>query len=183
MKRVLFCLLVVVFLCVLPSSGQNISSALTGTVLDSGGAVIPGAGISLANQATGVTIQSQTNDVGIFVFSSLLPGTYTLEVSMPGFRTLQMRDIVITANERRALSNLKLEVGELQQRVEVTADAAFVQTASAERAGLISGDQVLNLAIKGRDFLGLLSTLPCVIDANVGSREVVMTGKIGRAHV
>jgi hypothetical protein len=178
MKRVLFCLLVVVFLCVLPSSGQNISSALTGTVLDSGGAVIPGAGISLANQATGVTIQSQTNDVGIFVFSSLLPGTYTLEVSMPGFRTLQMRDIVITANERRALSNLKLEVGELQQRVEVTADAAFVQTASAERAGLISGDQVLNLAIKGRDFLGLLSTLPGVIDTNVGSREVVMTGNV-----
>ncbi len=76
------------------------------------------------------------------------------------------------------MGNLTLEVGEVEQRVEVTADASFVQTASAERAGLISGDQVMNLAIKGRDFLGLMLTLPGVVDTNVGTREVVQTGNI-----
>jgi len=161
-----------------PTAAQNISATLTGTVQDQAGAVIPGADIKLTNQATGVSVQSATNDVGIFVFSSVLPGTYTLEVGMPGFRTLTMRDIVVTANERRSVGNITLEIGEVEQRVEVTAETSYVQTASSERAGLISGDQVLSLAVKGRDFLGLLSTLPGVTDINVGSREVVMTGNV-----
>ncbi|MCL4402147.1 MAG: hypothetical protein M1436_05740, partial [Acidobacteria bacterium] len=71
-----------------------------------------------------------------------------------------------------------LQVGQVQERVEVSAEATPVQTASAERSGLLSSDQVLNLAIKGRDFLGLLSTLPGVVDTRAGSREVVMTGNV-----
>jgi hypothetical protein len=53
----------------------------------------------------------------------------------------------------------------------------------AERDGLVSGDQILNLAIKGRDFLGLLSTLPGVIDTRAGSRDDVSAGRhLGRGH-
>jgi len=161
----------------LPALGQNISATLSGTVLDQAGAVIPGADIKLTNQGTGVTVGSASNEVGMFVFTSLLPGTYTLEIGMPGFRTLTMREVVLTANERRSIGNLTLQVGEVEQRVEVTAETSYVQAASSERAGLISGDQVLNLAIKGRDFLGLLTTLPGVIDTT-GSREVVATGNV-----
>jgi hypothetical protein len=178
MKRCFVSFLVVSLVAILPLLGQNISATLTGTVLDQAGAVIPGADIKLTNQATGVSVQTASNEVGIFVFTSLLPATYTLEVGMPGFRTLTMREIVLNANERRSLGNISLQVGEVEQRVEVTAEASYVQTASSERAGLISGDQVLKLAVKGRDFLGLMSTLPGVLDTNVGSREVVMTGNV-----
>src|SRR5512144_1436445 len=178
MKRCFLCLVVVCLILILPALGQNISSTLTGTVLDQAGAVIPGADVKLTNQATGVTVQSATNEVGIFVFTGVLPATYSLEVGMPGFRTLTMREIVLTANERRSLGNISLQVGEVAEKVEVTAETSYVQTASSERAGLISGDQVLKLAVKGRDFLGLMSTLPGVTDTNVGSREVVQTGNV-----
>jgi len=178
MKRCFFSLVIIFLIGVLPALGQNISATLTGTVLDQAGAVIPGADVKLTNQATGVSVQSASNEVGIFVFTSLLPGTYTLEVGMPGFRTLTMREIGLTANERRSLGNVSLQIGEVEQRVEVTAETSYVQTASSERAGLISGDQVLNLAVKGRDFLGLMSTLPGVSDMNVGTREVVQTGNL-----
>jgi len=77
-----------------------------------------------------------------------------------------------------------LEVGEVQQQVEVVAAATPVQIASSERAGLVSGEQILNIALKGRDFLAFLSTLPGVIDTNLGSREVVQTGNVlGGLHI
>jgi len=157
---------------------QNISAVLSGTVKDPAGSVIPNAQVTLTNQATGVAQKSVSNEAGLFVFSSVLPGTYTIAISTSGFRSFQMRDITITANERRSLGDVTLQVGQLQERIEVIAEATPIQTASSERAGLVSGDQVLNLAIKGRDFLGLLSTLPGVIDTRAGAREVVMTGNV-----
>jgi len=177
MKRRFISFVIVFLIAMMPVVGQNISATLTGTVLDQAGAVIPGADVKLTNQGTGVTVQGASNEVGMFVFTSVLPGTYTLEVGMPGFRTLTMREVALSANERRSLGKVTLQVGEVEQRVEVTAETSYVQAASSERAGLISGDQVLNLAIKGRDFLGLLTTLPGVIDTT-GSREVVATGNV-----
>ncbi|HYK90550.1 MAG TPA: TonB-dependent receptor [Acidobacteriota bacterium] len=156
---------------------QNVSATLSGTVKDPAGAVIPNAQVTLTNQATNSAEKSATNVAGIFVFPSLLPGTYSLTVSTTGFRTLTMKDITVVINERRSLGDLTLEVGEIQQTVEITAEVTPVQTASSERAGLVSGDQILNVAIKGRDFLGLLSTLPGIIDTTT-SREVTATGNV-----
>ena len=165
-------------LFVLPLHGQNVTASLTATVLDQAGAAVPSAEVTLTNQATGLVLTSATNLAGVVDYPSLLPGRYTLQVTMKGFRTLQMRDIVLTANERRSLGNLTLQLGQVQESVNVAAEATPVQTASSERAGLVSGEQLLNIAIKGRDFLGLLSTLPGVVDTNAGSREVVMTGNV-----
>ncbi len=157
---------------------QNISGTLSGTLKDPAGSVVPNAPVTLTNQATGVAQRSVSNEAGLFVFSSVLPGTYTIDVSVSGFRSFQMRDIAVTANERRSLGDITLQVGQLQERVQVIAEATPIQTASSERAGLVSGDQILNVAIKGRDFLGLLSTLPGVVDTRAGAREVVMTGNV-----
>ncbi len=178
MRRIFFCLLVSLVVCLPPVLGQNVSGTLTGTVVDPAGAVVPGADVKVTNQATGFVMQSATNEVGIFSMAGLGAGTYTIEVGLPGFRTLTLKGVALTAAERRSVGNLALQVGEVEQRVEVTAETSYVQTASSERAGLISGDQVLNLAVKGRDFLGLMSTLPGVLDTNVGSRDVVMTGNV-----
>jgi len=157
---------------------QNVSGELSGTVKDAAGAVIPNADVNLTNQATKAVEKSFTNQAGVFFFPSLLPGTYSLSVSTAGFRTLNMKDITIVTNQRRSVGDLVLQVGEIQQTVQVTADITPVQTASSERAGLMTGDQILNLGVKGRDFLGLLSAMPGVIDTNVGSREVTMTGNV-----
>ena len=175
-----FILAVLVCLALLTAAGfsQNVSGVLNGTVKDPGGAVIPGAEVTLTNQATGAVQKITTNEAGIFVFPAVLPGTYSLQVSTSGFRTFQMKDIAMVPNERRSLGAITLEVGQIQELVEITAQSTPVQTASSERAGVVSGDQILNVAIKGRDFIGLLSTLPGIIDTNVGSREVTMTGNV-----
>ena len=157
---------------------QNVSGVLSGTVKDPAGAVIPGAQVTLTNQATRVVENLTTNSAGFFVFPSVLPGTYSVSISTAGFKALHMKDITIVTNDRRSLGDLTLQVGELTQSVEVTADITPVQTASSERAGLMTGDQILNLGVKGRDFIGLLSAMPGVIDTNVGSREVTMTGNV-----
>ncbi len=161
-----------------PLLSQNVSGTLSGTVKDPAGSVIPGAQVSLKNQETGVVQSITTNDSGMFVYSAVLPGTYTLDISMSGFRSLQIKDIAVTSAERRSVGDVTLQVGQLTEKVQVTAETTPVQTASSERAGLVSGDQIMNLAIKGRDFLGLLSTLPGVVDTRAGSREVVTTGNV-----
>jgi hypothetical protein len=151
---------------------QNISGVITGTVKDSAGAVIPNAEVRLVNQQTGAAQSTRTNEAGLFVFPSLLPGTYRVEVSAPGFRLHQVRDIGLTMNERRSLGEIVLEVGQVQERVEVTAEVTPVQTASAARAGLITTSQLMNMAIRGRDFVSLLATLPGIYDENMQSRDV-----------
>ncbi len=157
---------------------QVVSATLSGTVRDPAGSVIPNAQITLTNQATGVVTKSASNEAGLFVFSSVLPGTYNVEISASGFRTYQVRDVTLTANERRSLGDIVLQVGQLTERIEVRAEVTPIQTASSERSGLISGDQILNLAVKGRDFLALLSVLPGIVDTRLSAREVVTTGGV-----
>jgi hypothetical protein len=165
-------------LAVAAAHPQNISGTVSGTVKDPVGSVIPNAAVTLTNQATGVAQKIATNEAGLFVFSSVLPGTYSLEVSVTGFRSHQVSNLAVTANERRSLGDITLQVGQLQERVQVFAEATPIQTASSERSGSISGDQILNLGAKGRDFLSLVSALPGVIDMRAGSREVTMTGNV-----
>jgi hypothetical protein len=157
---------------------QNVTAVLSGAVRDPAASVIPGAEVVLMNTSTGAVQRASTNQAGLFAFSSVLPGVYNIEVSAPGFSSYQLSSVAVTANERRALPDITLQIGDVRQKIEVTAEAAAVQTASSERQGLVSGDQILNLAIKGRDFIGLLSTLPGVVDTRVGQREVSTTGNL-----
>lgn len=185
MKTFLGAVFVAAFLISLcPVHAQTVTGSLAATVQDQAGAVVPMAEATLTNQATGAAIPSKTNEAGIVLFPGLTPGVYTLKITAAGFRTYQVRDIAITANERRTLGTITLQLGQVQESVDVVAEATPVQTASSERSGLIAGDQILNIAIKGRDFLGLLSTIPGVVDTRVGAREVVMTGNVlGGLHV
>ncbi len=179
MHRVKIFLPLLIAVAFLPlSKAQNVTGSISATVTDAGGAVIPNAETTLVNQATGVAQTSRTNVSGMVVYSSIMPGTYAFRINVSGFRSYEMKDIVLTSTERRDLGEIVMQVGQLSEKIEVTAQATPVQTASSERAGLVSGDQMLNLAIKGRDFLGLLSMLPGVIDTRAGSREVGMTGNV-----
>jgi hypothetical protein len=87
-------------------------------------------------------------------------------------KSFSMSNIVLTAAEVRTVGRISLEVGTLTEVVTVTAEATPVQTRSSERIGLISGQQLNDIAIRGRDFLALLSTVPGVIDTSLGGREV-----------
>ena len=87
-----------------------------------------------------------------------------------GFKALQVKDIAVTSREIRSLGQLALQVGEVRESVSVTAEGAAVQLSSAERSGVLTGSQINDIALKGRDFFALLQTIPGVVDTNA-SRE------------
>lgn len=167
----------------IPISAQIISGSLTGSVKDPAGAVIPAAQITLTNQQTRATQSTTTNDAGIFLFPSLLPGVYTVDISMAGFRSHQVKDVAITMNERRSLGEITLQVGQVQEKVEVVAETTPVQVASSERAGVVTTTQLMNTAIRGRDFVSLIATLPGIYDENMQSRDVSKGPGAGGLHI
>jgi hypothetical protein len=186
MRRLAVVFLAAALLLALPAtqlSAQIISGSLTGVVKDPAGAVIPAAQITLTNQQTRGAQTTSTNEAGIFLFPSILPGAYTVDVSMSGFRSHQVKDITITMNERRSLGEIALQVGQVQEKVQVTAEITPVQTASSERAGVVTATQLMNTAIRGRDFVSLIATLPGVYDENMQSRDVSKGPGAGGLHI
>src|SRR5205085_125263 len=96
-----------------------------------------------------------TEASGDFVFPNLPPGTYNLKIEQSGFQTYQQNGIVVSPSERVDLHQIAMAVGSVTSSVEVSAAAARVETASSERARLITPTQVENTPNRGRDYLGL----------------------------
>jgi hypothetical protein len=144
--------------------GQGLTGQISGTVLDSSRGVLPGAAVSVQNVNTQVKRDVVTDENGAFVITDLLAGTYHVAVTMSGFKTYQQTDVVLSANERLALRAIVLEVGQLEETIAVTAEAARVQTTSGERSGLITQQQLQDISLKGKDYMGMLRLLPGVVD-------------------
>lgn len=157
-------LLLAALMAVLPGWAQTITGSITGVVLDSSGLAVAGAEVVLTQAGTGAVRKLATNERGGFFFGSLQPGEYHLVISASGFKSVERTNVRLTASETLSLGEIVLEVGAVTERITVTAQGAMVQTASAERSGVITNEQVENLLIKGRNVHSLLSLLPGVVD-------------------
>ena len=152
------------FMLAASALGQGLTGQISGNVQDPAGTMVLNAKVELINTGTGQTREATTDGLGNFIFTQLLPGTYAVTVTAPGFKKYEQRDIVLTATERVVLRQIRLELGELTQTVSVVAEAARLQVQSSERSGLISTSQIQDLSLKGRDYMGLLRLLPGVVD-------------------
>lgn len=168
MRSIYRCAILLAATCLL-TWGQTGSSSVKGTVTDPSGAVVPGATCTLTNIATGQTSTAPTMADGGFTFANVSPGNYRLAVTAPGFKALNIEEVVVSTSELRTLGRLVLDVGETRETVTVMAEAAAVQLASAERSGLVTGTQLNEIAIKGRDLMSFLSTIPGVVDLSAGA--------------
>ncbi|MGA8111299.1 MAG: carboxypeptidase-like regulatory domain-containing protein, partial [Acidobacteriaceae bacterium] len=145
---------------------QNTTScAITGTVTDTTGAVLPGVEVQVTNQATGVSTVEKTNGDGYYTAEPLPPGDYSISTRKDGFRSVIVRDIHLDPGQRRG-TDLKLVVGAVSATVSVEADAVAVQTESAELGGTISEKEVANLMLNGRNFQTLALIVPGVSAAS-----------------
>ena len=158
-----------VFLCLLSGwsgvvFGQGLTGQLSGTLTDAQGSVVPNAQVEIRNEETARIVTVVADSEGNFVVPQLLPGTYTVTVTASGFKKFERKGIPVTANERVPLGRIALEVGDVSQTVTITAEQTFVKTESAERAGLIDEQQIQSIALKGRDYMGLVKLLPGVVD-------------------
>src|SRR5213594_1339803 len=127
--------------------GQGLTGQVSGIVQDPSGGALPGATLTLTNVATSQTREVISDSSGNFVFTQLLPGTFRLVASASGFKRYEQTDIVLTATERVVLKPIVLQLGEMTENVEGRAEAAGLQTQSAERSGLISTYQTQNIPL------------------------------------
>ena len=166
LRTLLKCSLAVISAIVLsiPVFTQGLTGQISGALTDPNGGVVPNAKISVKNEETAQVREVTSDSDGNFFVPQLLPGTYSLEVSASGFKKFEQKGIVVTANDRVAIRKISLEVGDVSQTVTVTAEQTLVKTESAERAGLIDEQQIQGIALKGRDYMGLVKLLPGVVD-------------------
>lgn len=146
--------------------GQGLTGQISGSVHDPSGSPVVAAAVALVNQGTGATRQLTSDQSGTFLFAQLLAGNYTLTISAPGFKKHEEKDIVLSSSERAVVRPIALELGALSESISVTAEGVTLQTQSAERAGTLSSNMIVETPTKGRHFLGLLSLMPGVINNN-----------------
>ncbi len=152
----------------LPVLAQQVTGTISGSVEDPQKAVIPGAKVVLINQAQGSVIREVTTSAeGTFVLTPVLPGSYTITVEAPGFKTYTKTDIQVYTGDRVGMPPIVLEVGSVGESVTVEASAVSLQTVSAERSGVITAKQVGELGMIGRNFVDLLKTVPGANGQNI----------------
>lgn len=156
---------------------QGLTGQITGTLVDSAGGVLPGATVIVRNAGTNLVRETQTGADGSFIFPDLLAGTYDVKVSLPGFKTFEQKSIPLGATEHVTLRKIELAVGQMEETVLVVGESPLVQTQTAARSGLIERQQMEDIALKGRDFAGLLRLLPGVVDTS--NREAPGWGSMG----
>ena len=148
------------------ADAQGLTAHLSGVVTDTGGGVMPGATVTIKNVGTNLTKETVTGPDGAFVFPDLLAGTFDLTVGVQGFKNYEQKGIVIGATDRIALRTIALEVGTLEETVSVVSEATLVQVNNGARSALITRENLEDIALKGRDFAGMLKILPGVIDTS-----------------
>src|SRR5215831_2781690 len=144
-----------------PVFGQ--SASIQGALVDTNGAAVANAKVSAIDEAKGLTVrETKTDKDGALLLVPLARGTYTVQVEATGFKRLNRNSLVLDAYQVLNLGSVKLEVGEITNAVEVTAEAPLVETATAQKSFVITSEQVTGISTNGRDFRSLLRTLPGV---------------------
>jgi len=136
------------------------SGSIQGTVTDPSGAVVSGAKVLITNTGTGQTQALTSNASGSYTSGALDPGKYRVQVSAKGFSTVSEQLTVEVGNTSTA--NVKLQLGQENQVIEVQASTVAVNTEQAEVQGVLSSEQIANLPVNGRNFLDLAQLEPGV---------------------
>jgi hypothetical protein len=153
---------------------QSDNAQLSGFVRDNSGAVIPGASVTIKNEATGLERIIQTNESGYYVVSSIPPGSYTVSVSAKGFKRFIQSQNRLTASIPITVDAV-LQVGELADQVEVKASVANVQLESATVGRTVEARQILEMMLNGRNPLFLSQLKPGVRGGDLSSLQLGRT--------
>src|SRR5688500_143676 len=154
--------LVAVVLLPASAPAQTVTGTISGTVADQQGQVIPGATVTVINEATADTRSAVSGAQGDFLVTNLQPGQYTLRIALQSFRTLERTNIVLSAGERLAVPNLTLEIGSVGETITVESRGAHVNTAETQHSGLITAKQIEQIQVLGRDVTSIMRLLPGV---------------------
>ncbi len=163
--------------------GQTVVGRISGTVQDANGAGVPNASIKVINTANNSERTATSDDSGFYTVTNLPAGTYTVEAEAKGYKKALVSGKNVTADARLTV-DLKLEVGEVSETVEITSIAGeTVNTTSGEVARVIDQQQVQNLALNGRNYIQLLSLVPGVALLNDDQLELTTSLATGNQSI
>ncbi|HJT72207.1 MAG TPA: carboxypeptidase regulatory-like domain-containing protein, partial [Terriglobales bacterium] len=150
------------------------TGSIQGTITDQSGAVVPNARVTITNKGTGQTFSVNTTSAGAYASGALIPGDYVVRVEAKGFKTVQS-PVTVQVNVTSS-GNMKLEVGQETQVVEVQVSGTQVNTEQATVQGILTAQQIENLPINGRNFLDLAQLEPGVQIQDGGTFDPTKNG-------
>lgn len=156
-----FAICAALILTVPTAKAQTSSATLDGTVLDASDAVVPGADVTLINQASGDTRSAVSNSLGFFNFSAVPPGNYTLKVSRQGFASWEGRDITLSSGDHRNVSAIRLKIGATSETVVIEAtNTPITPTDTGDKSITIGQDIMQNVAVVGQNAAEFIKIMP-----------------------
>jgi hypothetical protein len=144
----------------LAAIAQVANGSLSGTVVDSSGAVIPKATVVLKNEATNTTRQTVTNNAGYFYFAAVPPASYSVSISASGFATKETTGIVFNQAENRTMPSVVLPPSTKSETIMVEATAESVQLQTGESRATLNSRLITDMAIQGRNTAELIKVMP-----------------------
>jgi hypothetical protein len=157
-----------ILLLAAPASAQFETASIVGTVRDNSGAVIGDATVTLTNVETGVSQVKKSSENGMFEFSTLRIGIYLVTAEKEGFAVAVADGIQLAVGARQRV-DLTMQVGQLNERIEVTAAATRLETDTSQRGQVITGDQTRALPLNGRDYSALAMLTTGVRQSAIGT--------------
>src|SRR5712691_4475470 len=161
---------------------QNITGSITGTVVDSSGLAVPGAPVKLTNTGTGLTQTSLSDSSGDYRFLLLQPGSYSIEASVPGFKTFRRDGIVVEADRSMAVP-VALAVGQVTETVEVIGGTPLLEPNSSQIGTTVDSQKIVDLPLNARNPMSLANPAPTVKGVGYFGQQVLTSWRVGAVNI
>jgi hypothetical protein len=154
------------------AQAQNYETTLTGTILDTTGAKVTNATVTITNSGTNAVRKTKTTGAGTYYVSNLPIGNYNLVASAPNFGTKQITDIELVVGQIRNI-DIRLDIGAVVQEIDVKDSAPALATNTAEIGAVVQNQQIKDLPLNGRSVASLLALVPGAIDSGGGNLSTI----------
>src|SRR6266478_5538123 len=154
------------------AQAQTDRATLEGAVTDSTGGTISGANVKIVEVATGISQERKANSSGYYRFPGLAVGEYTVTVSNSSFKTKVLDHVILLVGETHTL-DITLDVGSVEDTVEITADPGPAERSTAAASTVITTEQIVNLPVNGRDWSGLTLLPPFAQEDGGGDQRTI----------
>ena len=165
------------FIAMSATAFAQATATITGRVTDAADAVVPNASIMVTNVATGVARNTVTNSEGLYTVPALAPGNYNVKAELQGFQTVQRNNIELLTGATLSV-DFRIQLGTVQQTVEVAAQAAAIETTQSVGSSTIQQSEVDSLPMVNRSMSSLMALLPGAreVAASTPSRNFISVG-------
>src|SRR5438445_867233 len=166
MKKLQFCLVAIsILLVALGAFAQVQNGQFTGIVTDPSGAAIPNAKVTVTNMGTNLSVTTTTNQSGSYTARELPVGTYKISTEAKGFKTRTDTNLTLNAGTIQRV-DFRMELGQAREVVEVTGEAATVNTEDSKLAATVSSTQIASLPLNGRNVYDLIQLAPGAVNVS-----------------